>query len=88
MIGTGHSAMKNRIEELAYQSGIALGNNYAEGSRRDLLNKFAELIVRECYEHCKGQILDKEVADTNELTYNDAVSDCANGLLQHFGVEE
>jgi len=50
--------------------------------------KFAELIVKECYEHCKGQILDKEVADTNELTYNDAVGDCANGLLQHFGVEE
>jgi len=53
---------------------------------RDL--KFAELIVWECYEHCKGQILDKKVADTNELTYNDAVGDCANGLLQHFGVEE
>ena len=51
------------------------------------LELFAELIVRECYEHCKGQVLDKEVADTNELTYNDAVGDCANGLLQHFGVE-
>jgi hypothetical protein len=50
--------------------------------------KFAELIVRECYEHCKGQVLDKEVADTNELSYNDAVGDCANGLLQHFGVDE
>ena len=54
----------------------------------DELEKFAELIVLECYEHCKGQVLDKEVADTNELTYNDAVGDCANGLLQHFGVEE
>lgn len=54
----------------------------------DIYNqKFAELIVKECYEHCRGQILDKEVADTNELTYNDAVGDCANGLLQHFGVE-
>ena len=52
-----------------------------------LKDKFAELIVRECYEHCKGQMLDKEVADTNELTYNDAVMDCSNGLLQHFGVE-
>jgi hypothetical protein len=50
--------------------------------------KFAELIVLECYEHCKGQVLDKEVADTNELSYNDAVGDCANGLLQHFGIEE
>ena len=53
-----------------------------------VMGEFAELIVRECYEHCKGQVLDKEVADTNELTYNDAVGDCANGLLQHFGVEE
>jgi hypothetical protein len=52
------------------------------------LQSFAESIVQECYEHCKGQVLDKEVADTNELTYNDAVSDCANGILQHFGVEE
>ena len=55
---------------------------------RATYQRFAELIVRECYEHCKGQVLDKEVADTNELTYNDAVSDCANGLLQHFGIEE
>ena len=56
-------------------------------SERDLIHAFAKLIVEECYEHCKGQMLDKEVADTNELTYNDAVMDCSNGLLQHFGVE-
>jgi hypothetical protein len=56
-------------------------------SQEQFIERFAQLIVRECYEHCKGQVLDKEVADTNELTYNDAVSDCANGLLQHFGVE-
>jgi hypothetical protein len=36
------------IEKLALESGIALGNNINEGSRRDLLNKFAELIVNEC----------------------------------------
>jgi hypothetical protein len=53
-----------------------------------MVNHFAELIVKECYEYCKGQMLDKEVADTNELTYNDAVMDCSNGLLEHFGVEE
>jgi hypothetical protein len=72
--------MNERIKELAEQvyGSVATAQEI----------KFAELIVRECYEHCKGQVLDKEVADTNELTYNDAVSDCANGLLQHFGVEE
>ena len=42
--------MNKRIEELVEESGIAVGNNYAEGSRRDLLNKFAQLIVKECAE--------------------------------------
>ena len=40
--------MNELIEKLALESGIALGNNINEGSRRDLLNKFAELIVNEC----------------------------------------
>jgi hypothetical protein len=85
--------MNERIRELVKQA-----NGYWEYGDFNIphsvyftetdLQKFAELIVRECYEHCKGQVLDKEVADTNELTYNDAVSDCANGLLQHFGVDE
>ena len=58
MIGKGHSAMNERIEELAYQSGIALGNNYAEGSRRDLLEKFAELIVKQCLSYMKEGDID------------------------------
>jgi hypothetical protein len=40
--------MNTLIEKLALESGIALGNNINEGSRRDLLNKFAELIINEC----------------------------------------
>jgi hypothetical protein len=82
--------MNERIKKLAEQAGINLpaDSEYNGHIYKNAVERFAELIVRECYEHCKGQILDKEVADTNELTYNDAVSDCANGLLQHFGVEE
>ena len=78
--------MNKRIQELSQQ---ARKNSVRWGvyTEEEFYEKFAELIVKECYEHCKGQVLDKEVADTNELTYNDAVSDCANGLLQHFGVE-
>jgi hypothetical protein len=76
--------MNKRFEKLADAAKLTAVYEMFETE----LGIFAELIVRECYEHCKGQILDKEVADTNELTYNDAVSDCANGLLQHFGVEE
>ena len=77
--------MNERIRELMIQAMIETGKLE---DVQATYQRFAELIVRECYEHCKGQVLDKEVADTNELTYNDAVSDCANGLLQHFGVEE
>jgi len=77
--------VNERIRELMIQAMIETGKLE---DVQATYQRFAELIVRECYEHCKGQVLDKEVADTNELTYNDAVSDCANGLLQHFGVEE
>ena len=52
------------------------------------LEKFAELIVKECYVHCGGQLMDKTFAEAHGLTYNDGVMDCAIGLLQHFGVEE
>ena len=85
--------MNERIEKLITQAGGYW--NYGDFNmpssvefQEQDIEKFAELIVLECYEHCKGQVLDKEVADTNELSYNDAVGDCANGLLQHFGVDE
>ena len=76
----------SRLHEVPYMVAVNKEGEIIEPSEG--LQKFAKLIVQECYEHCKGQVLDKEVADTNELTYNDAVGDCANGLLQHFGVEE
>ncbi len=79
--------MNERIKQVWNQAAkTTQGDSWEEQTK--FIERFAELIVRECYEHCKGQVLDKEVADTNELTYNDAVGDCANGLLQHFGVEE
>ena len=71
------SVIASRIDDHGI---VEIPNTFAE--------KFAELLVRECYESCKGQVLDKETADTNELTYNDAVGDCAIGLLQHFGMME
>ena len=85
--------MNERFRELAEQARDYVADAIELGYPQDQVDdirdeKFAKLIIMECYEHCKGQVLDKEVADTNELTYNDAVGDCANGLLQHFGVEE
>ena len=90
-----HTTKIAQLADQAHEESNTVYNKRLETERADSViffdifnQKFAELIVRECYEHCKGQVLDKEVADTNELTYNDAVGDCANGLLQHFGVAE
>ena len=78
--------MNERIIEMAKQCGYWSGHTI---EMNDVgITKFAELIVRECYEHCKGQILPKGMAEENDLNYNDGVMDCAIGLKQHFGVEE
>ena len=79
--------MNEQIKQLWVQAAeTTQGDSWEEQTK--FMERYTKLIVLECYEHCKGQVLDKEVADTNELSYNDAVGDCANGLLQHFGVEE
>jgi hypothetical protein len=86
--------MNERIQLLAEQAEEWVCKNYPvaiddnDEFHAQTMEKFAQLIVRECFEHCKGQLVDKKTADHMGLTYNDAVGDCANGLLQHFGVEE
>ena len=77
--------MNERIKELAEQAGISLSQKdysyYWVESAEDI-EKFAELIVRECYEHCKDQLMDEMIIEAIGLNYNDGVGDCAIGLLQ------
>ena len=89
--------MNERIKDLALQAGIhfhkggtldAGPNGIAKFVLYSDMEKFAELIVKECYVHCGGQLMDKTLAEAHGLTYNDGVMDCAIGLLQHFGVKE
>lgn len=82
--------MNERIKELIEQC-IEQCEDY--GSWDNMVytfdkQKFAALIIEECYQHCKDQLMDKKLAEEAGLDYNDGVMDCANGLLQHFGVEE
>ena len=79
--------MNERIGQLAEQSGL-LGPSSRIGDAHNAAERFAELIVKECYEHCKGQLLNSTLANEHNLSYNDGVADCAIGLLQHFGVKE
>ena len=74
--------MNERIRQLYYEC------QDESQSTEQCYQKFAELIVRECYDHCKGQLMDEMIIEAIGLNYNDGVGDCAIGLLQHFGVKE
>ena len=82
--------MNERIEHCLYQAGLTAQGCWDEldDYARQGIEKFAELIVRECAVYCEGHILPKGMAEENDLNYNDGVMDCAIGLKQHFGVEE
>ena len=82
--------MNERIRELineatSFKEGLIEGKYDIEVFDKE---KFAELIVQECYDHCKDQLMDKSLAEEAGLDYNDGVMDCAIGLKKHFGVEE
>ena len=83
--------MNERIRDLAEHCDFYVGNEHSEKSheenQRIWVEKFAELIIEECYQHCKDQLMDKKLAEEAGLDYNDGVMDCAIGLKQHFGVE-
>jgi hypothetical protein len=73
--------MNERIIELAEQAGFNLPNNLVEGqngpgvrTERDKLEKFAELIVRECCD-----IVHRKTDESIRVVM---------AIEQHFGVEE
>lgn len=81
--------MNETIDELMYESGLTAQGCWDEMDEYDkaAIMKFAELIIQECYKHCKDQLMDEMIIEAIGLDYNDGVGDCAIGLLQHFGVE-
>ena len=71
--------MNEKIKELIEEAEIGIFWNrdnpdykWIEGTEEDLI-KFAELIIKECVQICRDNIMDEET----ELTYNDGVIDCA-----------
>ena len=74
--------MNERIRELAEQAEDWADNqNFYESDYQDyLMEKFAELIVKECMKVCKPTV----VVDNS---YNDGRMSCISDLEKHFGVE-
>ena len=82
--------MNERIRELAWQAANGMLSYDAEGDFRlseKEVEKFAELIVREC----AGLAVNSQYANTKSEYYegfNEALIYAGNKIKQHFGVEE
>ena len=79
--------MNEGIKSLLAKAHLDVMEDLGDIDSNQVAERFAELIIKECYEHCKGQMLPKGMAEEHGLNYNDGVMDCAIGLIQHFGVE-
>jgi len=76
--------MNERIRELAERAGCSIdGMGYGEGN----VEKFAELIVRECMLQCIKVENDVELSDY-EGGFKDGALLCYQEIQEHFGVEE
>ena len=80
--------MNERILELAVEANDQTGNkfdlNYKELD--SFLEKFAELIVRECIGCCE-QVISDPVPESVDTWLNGG-SQCISEIKQHFGIKE
>ena len=78
--------MNPRIRELAKQSGL-----WFVTPIEDLIDDFAELLIRECLRRIEGCGVDPTQYEFDKefvLGYNKGVSKVASQVKLHFGVEE
>ena len=86
--------MNERIRELANQAGgefwqriesdgVLNKEAYITFDPPQSLEKFAELIVRECANHC-DLLLDHKISSE----WSRGTHDCSRAIKKHFGVEE
>jgi hypothetical protein len=80
--------MNARIRQLAQDAGLEIPADYNSHIYRNTLEKFAELIVRECIDCVRGAGLTDEVAVKNNLGFNDGLSAAVVNVQKHFGVEQ
>ena len=72
--------MNERIVELIKQSGTDVSGKWMSMYQ---VEKFAQLIVRECANHC-DLLLDHKISSE----WSRGTHDCSRAIKEHFGVEE
>ena len=80
--------MNERINKLRIDSTLEIEDVDADGEtyyRTELdVEKFAELIVRECAKVCD----DLDIDDWGDKSFDDGTYYCSRAIKKHFGVEE
>jgi hypothetical protein len=74
--------MNERIKELMEQAGLYDFVIESMGINEEM-EKFAELIVQECANHC-DLLLDHKISSE----WSRGTHDCSRAIKKHFGVEE
>ena len=77
--------MNEQIRELAEQAGAGWDHKYHWYVRSETMQKFAELIVRECVEVCNSVAKDR--ASYRDSEGRDTAYSCGDEIKEHFGVE-
>jgi len=72
--------MNERIKKLADQVDKEFNSPY---DRHKAIERFAELIVKECANHC-DLLLDHKISSE----WSRGTHDCSRAIKKHFGVEE
>jgi hypothetical protein len=78
--------MNERFESLAEEAMVHVPGQTGLHTRTFSLEKFAELIVRECIGCCE-QVISDPVPESVDTWLNGG-SQCIDEIKQHFGVEE
>ncbi len=84
--------MNERIRELATEVGMSV--EYLESTKQIvLIERFAELIVRECIEQLRYTVLNTQELRRDKSTdyqvgWEDGMFDAGEMIKEHFGVEE
>jgi hypothetical protein len=75
-----------RIKELAEQAGDDW--NHTLESDKEFLEKFAELIVRECISINRQRMFSEWEGDSHRVAHNNALLCATSDMFEHFGVGE
>ena len=82
----GKHRMNERIKKLLFQAGVYDGRDQLYWSSEEQLEKFAELIVRECMRMC--DVADMSLLEHNCVKEASGTQSAKDFIKEHFGVEE